>query len=157
MHVGMMCTVRMSSRANRWSWVHDIPLHLPLFSAGLETAAVLFNASCPRPMLLHAHDSTAIPSLIHPLFCSPQVSIFAYSDVVCRRVSDVVPKQVHYFLVNSLCDGLVRSMLQKATRADLEAWFAEGTKTLSRRKAITHKLSQFKQGVEILEIARSMK
>lgn len=106
---------------------------------------------------LNAHDSAAIPSLIHPLFCSPQVSIFAYSDVVCRRVSDVVPKQVHYFLVDSLCDGLVRSMLQKATRADLEVWFAEGTKTLSRRKEITHKLSQFKQGVEVLEIARIVK
>ena len=85
----------------------------------------------------------------------PQVSIFAYTDVVCRRVSDVVPKQVHHFLVDSLCDGLVRWMLDKASGTDLEGWFTENTKTLRRRKDVVRKLSQFKEGVKILEVARS--
>lgn len=99
-------------------------------------------------MLLFSH--------IQPFSRFRQVSIFAYTDVVCRRVSDVIPKQVHHFLVDSLCDGLVRWMLNKATRTDLEAWFAEDTKTLRRRKDIARKLSQFQQGVQILEVARSM-
>ena len=84
------------------------------------------------------------------------MSIFAYTDVVCRRVSDVVPKQVHHFLVDSLCDGLVPWMLKKVTSTDLEAWFAEDNKTLRKRKDIARKLSQFKQGVKLLEKARNM-
>ena len=84
------------------------------------------------------------------------MSIFAYTDVVCRRVSDVIPKQVHYFLVDSLCDGLVKWMLKKATRTDLEAWFAEDTKTARKRKDIARKLGQFKQALDILGKARNI-
>lgn len=82
--------------------------------------------------------------------------MFAYTDVVCRRVSDVVPKQVHHFLVDSLCEGLVRWMLDKATRKDLEAWFAEDSKSLRKRKDIARKLSQFQEGMKILEVARNV-
>lgn len=71
-------------------------------------------------------------------------------------MSDVVPKQVHHFLVDSLCDGLVGWMIDKASRTDLEVWFAEDTKTLRRRKGIARKLSQSKEGVKILGAARSM-
>ena len=84
------------------------------------------------------------------------MQIFAYTDVVCGRVFDVIPKQVHHFLVHSLCDGLVKWMLKKVTRTDLEAWFAEDTMTLRKRRDIARKLGQFQLGVKILEKARNI-
>lgn len=86
----------------------------------------------------------------------PKVSLFAYTDVVCRRVSDVVPKLVHQFLVDNICDGFVRWMRNKATPKDLEVWFAEDSKFVRKRKDVARKLSQFQQGVKILIVARSM-
>ena len=84
------------------------------------------------------------------------MQIFAYTDVVCGRVFDVIPKQVHHFLVDSLCDGLVSWMREKATSTDLEAWFAEDTKTARKRKDIARKLGQFKQALDILGKARNI-
>ena len=84
------------------------------------------------------------------------MQIFAYTDVVCGRVFDVIPKQVHHFLVYSLCDGFVMWMLEKVTRTDLKAWFGEDTKTLRKRRDIARKLGQFQLGVKILEKARNI-
>lgn len=91
-----------------------------------------------------------------PVPCTAQVSLFAFTDVVCRRVSDVVPKQVHHFLVDNICDGLVSWMQKKATDKDREVWFAEDSKTLRRRKEIARKLAQFQEAVKILEVVGSM-
>lgn len=85
----------------------------------------------------------------------PQVTIHAYTDVVCRRLSDIVPKQVHHFLVDRMCTGLVPWMVNKVTVEDLEDWFAEDAKTQRKRKDTCRKLEQFKQSMNLLEGARS--
>ncbi|CAM9774956.1 unnamed protein product, partial [Scytosiphon promiscuus] len=63
-----------------------------------------------------------------------QVTIHAYSDVVCRRLFDSVPKQVHLFLVDGICDGFVPWMLDKVDASDLQRWLAEDARSLRRRK-----------------------
>lgn len=82
------------------------------------------------------------------------MALFAYSDVVCKRLFDVVPKQVHLFLVDDLCDGLVDWMLKKATTRNLEVWLAEDPKFQRKRREVERKLSQFEGGIKILADAR---
>eukprot|EP00904_Undaria_pinnatifida_P011722 jgi/Undpi1/7680/HiC_scaffold_23.g10153.m1 len=84
-----------------------------------------------------------------------QVTIHSYTDVVCRRLSDVVPMQTHHFLVSSICSELVPWMLKKVSASDLASWLAEDIKTQRRRKDTSRKLAQFKQGMKLLEGARS--
>ena len=94
-------------------------------------------------------------TLVAFLLVIVQVTIHSYTDVVCRRLSDVVPMQTHHFLVSSICSELVPWMLKKVSASDLASWLAEDIKTQRRRKDTSRKLAQFKQGMKLLEGARS--
>lgn len=82
-----------------------------------------------------------------------QVTIHAYSDVVCRRLFDSVPKQVHLFLVDGICDGFVTWMLDKVDASDLQRWLAEDARSQRRRKELESKLSQFEESMAIIKSA----
>lgn len=84
-----------------------------------------------------------------------QVTIHAYSDVVCRRLFDSVPKQVHRVLVNGICDGFVEWMLDKVNESDLQRWLAEDSLSQHKRKELESKLSQFQEAIVILKSAGS--
>ena len=83
------------------------------------------------------------------------MTIHAYSDVVCRRVFDSVPKQVHRILVNGISDGFVSWMLERASESDLRRWFAEDSLSMRKRKELESKLSQFQEAIAILKSAGS--
>lgn len=76
--------------------------------------------------------------------------MFAYSEVVCKRILDIVPKQVHHFLVSSVCDGLRTWLLSKVTGTDIQVCFAENPMSKRKRSELELKLRQFKEGVELL-------
>lgn len=84
-----------------------------------------------------------------------QVTLHAYSDVVCRRMFDVVPKQVQFYLVKGICNGFEDWMLHHAKTADLKEWFAEDAQSQRHRREMRRKLSQFEEAVGILKNARS--
>lgn len=79
-----------------------------------------------------------------------QVIMFAYSDVVCRRVFDTIPKHVHLYLVNGVCDGFVSWMLDNVDKTDLRKWLAEDASTQRTRREKERKLAQFEEAVQIL-------
>lgn len=91
-----------------------------------------------------------IPS-VHVVLC--QVTIHAYSGVVCRRVFDSVPKQVHRILVNGICDGFVEWMLERVNESDLQRWLAEDNLSQRKRKELESKLAQFQEAIVILKSA----
>ena len=76
--------------------------------------------------------------------------MFAYSDVVCRRIFDTIPKHVHLYLVNGACDGFVSWMLEHVGKADLRKWLAEDPATQRKRKETERKLGQFEEAMQIL-------
>lgn len=76
--------------------------------------------------------------------------MFAYSDVVCRRVFDTVPKHVHLYLVNGVCEGFVSWMLENVDKTDLRKWLAEDPSLQRDRKEKERKLAQFEEAVQIL-------
>ena len=80
-----------------------------------------------------------------------QVTIHAYSDVVCRRLFDSVPKQIHRILVNGISDGFVEWMLERVSDSDLKRWFAEDSSSQRKRKELESKLSQFEEAIVILK------
>lgn len=53
----------------------------------------------------------------YPQFVRPphvvfaQVSLAVYTSIVCKQLFDVVSKQVHFFLVDNICDGFMAWML----------------------------------------------
>lgn len=79
------------------------------------------------------------------------MTIHAYSDLVCRRLFDSVPKMVHLFLVHEICDGFVPWMLGKVNTSSLQKWLAEDSRSQRRRKEIVSKLSQFEEAMAILK------
>lgn len=79
-----------------------------------------------------------------------QVIMFAYSDVVCRRVFDTVPKHVHLYLVNGVCDGFVSWMLENVDKTNLRKWLAEDPFLQRKRKEKERKLAQFEEAIQIL-------
>lgn len=104
-------------------------------------------ASQPR------NSAKCLPFPCFPFFA--QVTLFAYSDVVCRRMFDVVPKHVQFILVKGLCNGFEDFMMQNAKTSDLKEWFAEDAQSERHRREMGRKLSQFQEAVKILKIARS--
>lgn len=80
-----------------------------------------------------------------------QVIMFAYSDVVCRRVFDTIPKHVHLYLVNGVCDGFVPWMLENVDKTDLRKWLAEDPSLQRKRKEKGRKLAQFEEAMQILK------
>ncbi|CAN0284898.1 unnamed protein product, partial [Scytosiphon promiscuus] len=79
--------------------------------------------------------------------------IHAYSDLVCRRLFDSVPKVVHLFLVDEVCEGFVPWLLGKVDTSSLQQWLAEDSRSQRRRKEIVTKLSQFEEATAILKSA----
>eukprot|EP00904_Undaria_pinnatifida_P003117 jgi/Undpi1/12806/HiC_scaffold_7.g02473.m1 len=86
--------------------------------------------------------------------CSLQVTLFAYTDVACRHMFDAIPKQVHLFLVDSICDEFMEWMLEKATPRDLDIWLAEDNQSKRTRTETKRVLGQFQKGMAILKAAR---
>lgn len=76
--------------------------------------------------------------------------MFAYSDVVCRRVFDTIPKHVHLYLVNGVCDGFVSWMLESVDKTDLRKWLAEDPSLQRKRKEKERKLAQFEEAMHII-------
>lgn len=93
-------------------------------------------------------------SNVLPLLLPLQVTLFAYVNVACKRIFDVIPKQVHHFLVVGTCDGLEDWMLNNVTSEDLEKWFVEDSQSQRKRKDMMRKVAQFKEGIEILRATR---
>lgn len=87
------------------------------------------------------------------LGCTRQVTLHTYSDVVCRRLFDSVPKQVHRILVNGMCDGFVAWMLEKVDESDLRRWLAEDSLSQRKRRELESKLCQFEKAIVILKSA----
>lgn len=83
-----------------------------------------------------------------------QVTLFAYTDVACRHMFDAIPKQVHLFLVDSICDEFMEWMLEKATSRDLDIWLAEDNQSKRTRMETKRALGQFQKGMAILKAAR---
>ena len=94
-------------------------------------------------LLVFSSSTTSSPWVV-------QVIMFAYSDVVCRRVFDTVPKHVHLYLVNGVCEGFVSWMLENVDKADLRKWLAEDPSLQRRRLEKDRKLAQFEDAVQIL-------
>ena len=85
------------------------------------------------------------------------MTIHTYSDVVCRRLFDSVPKQVHRILINGICNGFVEWMLDKGNESDLKRWLAEDSLSQRKRKELESKLSQFEEAIVILKSASRSK
>lgn len=68
---------------------------------------------------------------------------------------DVVPKQVHFFLVHGISNGFKDWMMENATTSDLKEWFAEDAQSRSRREELEQMLSQYQDGKRILQNAGS--
>ena len=81
--------------------------------------------------------------------------IHAYSEGVCRRLFDSVPKQVHRILVTGICDGFVEWMREKVNDSELQRWFAEDSLSQRKRRELESKLSQFQEAIVILKSAGS--
>lgn len=84
-----------------------------------------------------------------------QLTLHAYSDVVSRHLFDSIPKQIHRFLVNGVCDDFVNWMLNKVEKSDLQRWFAEDAISQRKRSELERTLSQFEEAILILESASS--
>lgn len=66
---------------------------------------------------------------------------------------DAIPKQVHLFLVDSICDEFMEWMLEKATPRDLDIWLAEDNQSKRTRTETKRVLGQFQKGMAILKAA----
>lgn len=82
-----------------------------------------------------------------------QLTIHVYSDLVCRRIFDSVPKMVHLFLIDEICNGFVPSMLDKIDSITLRRWLAEDAESRRRREDVESKLFQFEEAAAILKSA----
>lgn len=70
---------------------------------------------------------------------------------------DAVPKQVHFFLVDSICGEFMEWMLEKgSTPTDLEHWLAEDKESTQTRTQTTDTLKKFKEGLALLIAARAL-
>eukprot|EP00752_Nemacystus_decipiens_P018767 g16826.t1 len=107
--------------------------------------------SVPKDFISKMIDTTAMSE--EDVTRDLQVTIHAYSDVVCRRLFDSVPKQIHRILVNGISDGFVEWMLDRVNESDLQRWLAEDSLSQRKRKELESKLSQFQEAVVILKSA----
>lgn len=81
------------------------------------------------------------------------MSLSVYTHVVCRNLVETVSKQVHFFLVDIICDGFVPWMMEKGTPSNLRVWLAEDAKSEKTRVETERALAQFTEALLILETA----
>lgn len=109
---------------------------------------------CKHPQQLNIDDGRSHSQLVSPPCFVAQVTLFAYTDVACRHLFDAIPKQVHLFLVDSICDEFMVWMLERATPRDLDMWLAEDNQSRRTRVETKRALGQFQKGMSILKAAR---
>lgn len=79
-----------------------------------------------------------------------QVTLYAYIGVACKRIFDIIPKQVHHFLVAGTCDGLYDWMLDAVSSEDLKKLLVEDSQGRLKRKDRVRRLASFNEGIDIL-------